>query len=389
MPWYKTGTVSVTNGNTTVTGTSTLWNNTVAPGDTFVLTDANNNPTGAWYEVDSVTDNTHLELVQSYAGLTDSNCDYAIMNMTGNLTTPRFASRLSNFFGDFQELIDKPTSTPTASSIPEADGDGNIDPGWIKNATTARRGILETATASEAESGSATDKIITPSNLGALNYMTLQGFTDSFTVTVGAGADYASLRAALHDIVETYYSVFASGGSNPYVKIELQSGYVLEQSISVTGLNLSWIKIASQNDPQLIGSGLGDTNLFAASFNASLPCIECNIDMQGNGTNGIYLNYSAQAAFNSGYSIKNAGNNNLYVYGNSRLYAKYASFTGAGNYGLQCSSGTYVSVPVCDFSGSGASDDININDGIVFNRDGTGNSNISFNTITSKGTIFR
>ena len=137
MSWYRTGTVSVTNGSKTVTGVGTLWTSAVSAGDAFALVDANLNPTDAWYEVESVTNNTTLVLKQSYAGSTGSNKQYCVFNLVGNMTTPSFAQRLATFFASFQSLIDKPTTTPTASSIPIADSGGKIDDGWIP-ATVAR-----------------------------------------------------------------------------------------------------------------------------------------------------------------------------------------------------------------------------------------------------------
>ena len=137
MSWYRTGTVAVTNGSKTVTGTDTLWASSVNVGDAFALVDANLNPTGAWYEVESVTNNTTLVLKQSYAGTTGSNKTYCVFNLVGNMTTPSFAQRLAQFFDSFQGLIDKPTTTPTASSIPIADSGGKIADGWIP-ATVAR-----------------------------------------------------------------------------------------------------------------------------------------------------------------------------------------------------------------------------------------------------------
>ncbi len=137
MSWYRTGTVAVTNGSKTVTGVGTLWTTAVNAGDAFALVDANLNPTGAWYEVESVTDNTTLVLKQSYAGSTGSNKQYCVFNLVGNMTTPSFAQRLATFFASFQSLIDKPTTTPTASSIPVADSSGDIADGWIPE-TVAR-----------------------------------------------------------------------------------------------------------------------------------------------------------------------------------------------------------------------------------------------------------
>lgn len=167
MSWHRTGTVTVTNGSKTVTGVGTLWTTAVNVGDAFSLVDANLNPTGAWYEVDVVVSNTSLTLKQSYAGTTGSNKQYCVFNMVGNMTTPSFAQRLATFFASFQSLIDKPTTTPTAASIPVADANGDIDSGWIKDATTAVKGVIELATAAEATAGNDTTRAITPSVSGS------------------------------------------------------------------------------------------------------------------------------------------------------------------------------------------------------------------------------
>lgn len=134
MSWYRTGTVAVTNGSKNVTGVGTLWTTAVNAGDAFALVDANLNPTGAWYEVETVTSNTAIVLKQSYAGTTESNKQYCVFNLVGNMTTPSFAQRLATFFASFQSLIDKPTTTPTAFSIPIADSGGKIADGWISTA---------------------------------------------------------------------------------------------------------------------------------------------------------------------------------------------------------------------------------------------------------------
>jgi hypothetical protein len=162
MSWYRTGTVAVTNGSKTVTGVGTLWATAVNAGDAFALVDANLNPTGAWYEVESVTNNTTLVLKQSYAGTTGSNKTYCVFNLVGNMTTPSFAQRLATFFASFQSLIDKPTTTPTASSIPIADANGDIDSGWIKDATASVKGVVELATTAETTAGQDATRAVTP-----------------------------------------------------------------------------------------------------------------------------------------------------------------------------------------------------------------------------------
>ena len=155
MSWYRTGTVAVTNGSKTVTGVGTLFTTAVNVGDAFALVDANLNPTGAWYEVDVVVSNTEITLKQSYAGTTGSNKQFCVFNMVGNMTTPSFAQRLATFFASFQSLIDKPTVTPTAASIPIADANGDIDDGWIPE-TVARVDDMTEALALKIDTATAT-----------------------------------------------------------------------------------------------------------------------------------------------------------------------------------------------------------------------------------------
>lgn len=73
--WYRAGTVAVTAGSKTVTGTGTQWQNLifgVAPGVTFY------GPDGKPYEIDTVNSNTSLTLATNYSGTTASGQAYAI-----------------------------------------------------------------------------------------------------------------------------------------------------------------------------------------------------------------------------------------------------------------------------------------------------------------------
>ena len=65
--WYRAGTVAVTSGSKTVTGTNTQGQNLifgVAPGVTFY------GPDNAAYEVDTVVSDTEILLVDTYRGAT-------------------------------------------------------------------------------------------------------------------------------------------------------------------------------------------------------------------------------------------------------------------------------------------------------------------------------
>lgn len=73
--WYRAGTVAVTAGSKTVTGTNTQWQNLifgVAPGATFY------GPDGKPYEIDTVNSNTSMTLVTNYSGTTASAQAYAV-----------------------------------------------------------------------------------------------------------------------------------------------------------------------------------------------------------------------------------------------------------------------------------------------------------------------
>ena len=73
MSWYRTGTVSVANGATAVTGSGTGWLSQVKAEDAITF-DAG----ATWYEVASVASNTSLSLATAFAGTTVSGGAYAV-----------------------------------------------------------------------------------------------------------------------------------------------------------------------------------------------------------------------------------------------------------------------------------------------------------------------
>jgi hypothetical protein len=77
MTWYKTGTISVTNGSPTVTGSGTAWLTNVAAGECLP------GPDGELYEVLSVESNTSLTLAANYAGSTLTGQSYRIIPSQG------------------------------------------------------------------------------------------------------------------------------------------------------------------------------------------------------------------------------------------------------------------------------------------------------------------
>lgn len=71
---YSTGTISVTNGDATVTGSGTSWNTTTNAevGEYIQL------PDSKWYKINSIASNTSLEIEVAYQGSTQSGQSYVI-----------------------------------------------------------------------------------------------------------------------------------------------------------------------------------------------------------------------------------------------------------------------------------------------------------------------
>ena len=85
MPQYKTGTVSVTNGSATVTGSGTLWLANVSAGDRFKVKAINTT-----YEIASVDSDTQITLNVNWEGATLIQQNYQInIDRTTNYDFPK------------------------------------------------------------------------------------------------------------------------------------------------------------------------------------------------------------------------------------------------------------------------------------------------------------
>jgi len=73
MAWYKTGTISVTNGSTTVTGSGTQWIANAAIGEALYA------PDGRLYEITNIASDTSMTIAPAYLGSTQSGQDYVIV----------------------------------------------------------------------------------------------------------------------------------------------------------------------------------------------------------------------------------------------------------------------------------------------------------------------
>lgn len=79
MAWYRTGTIAVTNGSATVTGTGTAFIANVSVGEGLI------GPDGRTYEITAVSSDTSLTLGRTYLGSTASGQTYAIAPFRGQI----------------------------------------------------------------------------------------------------------------------------------------------------------------------------------------------------------------------------------------------------------------------------------------------------------------
>jgi hypothetical protein len=79
---YTTGTITVTNGSATVTGSGTSWTSAMV-GRYFQNTDSSGNTDGMFYRIAAVGNGTSLTLENNYTGQTASGLTYQIVEMFG------------------------------------------------------------------------------------------------------------------------------------------------------------------------------------------------------------------------------------------------------------------------------------------------------------------
>jgi hypothetical protein len=96
--WYRTGTVTVTNGSQTVTGTGTLFASNVRVGDMFL------GPDGKSYEVQNVASDTVIGIFPGYAGATASGQIYGIVPVQGYVKAS--ADRLRQAVDDYSDKLE-------------------------------------------------------------------------------------------------------------------------------------------------------------------------------------------------------------------------------------------------------------------------------------------
>lgn len=136
MPWYRTGTVAITAGQTTVTGAGTNFSANSRVGDAF------QGPDGRWYEVTNIASGTVLSILPAYQGSTVSGGAYGLAPMQGYVKES--ADRLRQIVDQWGSTLAGLGSVSTENVVPVAKGGTGGD---TQSSARAGLGLGSAATA--------------------------------------------------------------------------------------------------------------------------------------------------------------------------------------------------------------------------------------------------
>ncbi|WP_411382800.1 hypothetical protein ACK3BK_15680 [Pseudomonas sp. L7] len=274
MPWYREGTVTVTAGQTTVTGAGTNFSLNARVGDAF------QGPDGRWYEVANIASATVMGILPAYQGATVAAGAYGLAPMQGYVKEA--ADRLRQIvdqFGGTLALFGGATDVATLrQNIGAAARGENSDITRLSGLTTALS-VAQGGTGSTAAAGAR-------ANLGLGDSATKNVGTSAGQIMgVGAGGllGVAPQTNNLHNVFNTEFrsSAVASnsppGGDGYYNLMHIRAGVdsrwttVLAQEIN--GYRLAFKTVAIDQSAATAWSTLYHSNNTTRAADGTLKAI--------------------------------------------------------------------------------------------------------------------
>lgn len=205
MPWYKTGTVTVVQNSTTVTGSGTAFIANGRVGDAF------RGPDGEWYEVINIASDTALSIAPEYRGSSASG-PYALAPMQGYVKDS--ADQLRTIVNQYGAKLAGLGATANFDVLPVSRG------GTSSTTPAAARAALELGSAASATLQA------TPSDATAGRVMQVGAFGIGGDAPVYAGNidDVAAVPAGRCFVINT-----STGGKPP------NASYGLMDTIKIVG----------------------------------------------------------------------------------------------------------------------------------------------------------
>lgn len=282
MPWYKSGTVSVTQNSNAVIGTGTAFIANSRVGDGF------RGPDGRWYEVTNIASNTALSISPNYEGSTVAGGFYAIMPVQGYQKD--LADQVRDILNDYGGVLAVLGTTPTTAGVREelnlTDTDGLPEGEANKYLTNARvlSSVLTGLDASSAGAVVAADSILAAigklqaakAGKGANNDITsIIGLTTALAVNQG-GTGVTTTSALLTAL----QAEGAYGKSNVVGTVSksngVPTGAIIERGSGANGNFVKWADgtmICTRSFALQTVAANGTINLGAQSFASAFSSI--------------------------------------------------------------------------------------------------------------------
>lgn len=323
MPWYKTGTVSVTQNSNAVIGTGTAFIANSRVGDGF------RGPDGRWYEVTNIASNTALSISPNYEGPTVAGGFYSIMPVQGYQKD--LADQVRSWVNTYGPKMAALGSTGNYETLPFSKGGTNVA---VNNSTE----LLAALGALPAVGGAYNVRLNSISMFGAANPNSQGAFIGwnetngsglvggvSFTCNQGGGTGGFSWRSVNStNTVGGPFMTYSFGGVlNVPTGIQLGGRNIVESGSTSNG---SWIRYADGTQEcwiRNLGFGPTTANVTAlanwsppaafvgnvATVMATLQYAETteaftiarlNANMGSNGVVSVQANFSASQVYRIG-----------------------------------------------------------------------------------------
>lgn len=277
--WYRVGTVTVTNGDATVTGVDTTFNTSVYPGDLFTIDE------NIVYEIASVTDNLNFELQKVYAGTTASGASYAVVPLSPKRQlTSDLASRVNTLIEQYREALDgwvaggwgvdtngdyKVSGVVERSLVPINDGGGGLGTAtkaW-GSVYTEDLNISGTITAPTQAPGDNSTKLATTAYADAKVSNTLTNGVTGIAPSQDVVFDALALKSTIASptFTGTPKSTTAVAGTNT-TQIAT-TAYTMALVASLKATNATFVMIANQTDIDVASIWVKETSNITVYLN--------------------------------------------------------------------------------------------------------------------------
>ena len=183
----------------------------------------------------------------------------------------------------------------------------------------------------------------------------------NITVNVGAGQTYTTINQAL-EYLSGFYPMYKQSGVT--ATINLKAGFVMEEQVLVSGIDLGWITIVGEDAETIITHTVlttkfnGDYPVFGVDKGGTSPIIgqlfRFNVEKVGGNKHGLMAHGAGSSAeVLSGKGFIGAGTNGIYAVKGSTINADSANVSNAKTFGIYAADGSTISADRANASNVG------------------------------------